>query len=40
MRFYNPREFVFQHTTVKEKLFNDRKKRYEEINRFRNGDIT
>ena len=25
---------------VKEKVFNDRKNRYEEINRFRNGDIT
>ena len=25
---------------VKEKVFNYRKKRYEEVNRFRNGDIT
>ena len=26
--------------SVKENVFNDRKNRYEEINRFRNGDIT
>ena len=26
--------------SVKENVFNDRKKRYEEISRFRNGDIT
>ena len=31
---------VFQHMSVKEKVFNDRKNRYKEINRFRNGDIT
>ena len=26
--------------SVKEKVFNDRKNRYEEISRFRNGDVT
>ena len=26
--------------SVKEKVFNDRKNRYKEINRFRKGDIT
>ena len=37
---YNHKEIVFQHMSVKENLFNDRKNRHEEINRFRNGDIT
>ena len=36
---YNSENIVFQHMSVKEKAFNDRKNRYEEINRFRNGDI-
>ena len=40
VRYYNPKEIIFQHMSVKENSFNDRKNRYEEINRFRNGDIT
>ena len=40
VKYYNPENIVFQHMSVKEKVFNDRKNRYEEINRFRNGDIT
>ena len=38
MRYYNPKKIIFQHLSVKEKILNDRKKN-EEINRFRNGDI-
>ena len=38
--YYNSKEIVFQHMTVKENAFNVRKNRCEEINRFRNGDIT
>ena len=40
VRYYNPKEFLFQHMSAEENVFNDRKSRYEEINRFRNGDIT
>ena len=40
IKFYQPENLVFQHMSVKEKVFNDRKNRYKEINRFRNGDIT
>ena len=39
VRFFKPKEIVFQHVSVREKTFNDRKNRYEEIIRFRNGDI-
>ena len=39
-RYYNPKEIVFQHVSLEEIVFNDRKNRYEEINRFRNGDTT
>ena len=38
--YYNPKEIVFRKMSVEENVFNDRKNRYEEINRFRNGDIT
>ena len=38
--YYNPKELIFQHMSVKVNLFNDGKNRYEEINRFRNGDKT
>ena len=37
---YNPKEIVFQHMSVRENAFNDRKNRCEEINRFRIKDIT
>ena len=37
---YNPKEVIFQHMSVRENVFNDRKNRYEEIDRFKNGDIT
>ena len=40
IRYYNAKEIIFQHMSVKENVFNDRKNRYEEISRFRNGDIT
>ena len=39
VKYYNPENIVFQHMSVKEKVFNDRKNRYEEINRFGNGEI-
>ena len=39
LKYYNPKNIVFQHMSVKEKAFNDRKNRYEEINRFRNSGI-
>ena len=39
VRYYNPEEIIFQLMSVKENVFNDRRNRYEEINRFRNGDI-
>ena len=38
--YYNPKGIVFQHMSVKETVFNNRKNRHEEINRFRNGDRT
>ena len=38
--YYNRQEIIFQHMTVKGNVFNARKNRYEQINRFRNGDIT
>ena len=40
VRHYNPKEIVFQLMIVIQNIFNDRKNRYEEINCFRNGDIT
>ena len=39
MRYYNLKETIFQHMSLKENIFNDRTNRYQEINRFRNGDI-
>ena len=39
VRYYNPKDNIFQHMSVKENVFNDRKNRHEAINRFRNGDI-
>ena len=38
LRYCNPKEIKFQHMCVKENVFNHRKNRCEEINRFRNGD--
>ena len=38
--YCKPKEIIFQHMSVEENAFNDRKNRCEEINRFRNGDIT
>ena len=38
--YHNPKEIIFQRMSVKENVFNDRKHRFEEINRFRNGEIT
>ena len=40
VKYYNPEEITFQHMSVEENVFNDRKNRYEETNRFTNGDIT
>ena len=40
MSYHNPIEIVLQHTSVKENVFNDRKNRSEEFNRFKNCDIT
>ena len=37
---YKSKEIIFHHLSVKENVFNTRKNRYEETNRFRNGDIT
>ena len=39
VRYYNPKEFIIQHMSGKENVFIYRKKRSEEINRFKNGDI-
>ena len=36
---YNPKDNIFQHMAVEVQIFNDRKNRYEEINRFRNEYI-
>ena len=38
--FYNPKDILFQHLSVRETVFEDNKNRYEEINCFRNGHIT
>ena len=40
LRFYSPKENIFQHMKVTENIINDRKKRHEQINRVGNGDIT
>ena len=37
--YYNPKEFIFQHMSVKEQVFNDNKTRWEEMNRFTKGYI-
>ena len=34
LSYHNPKEIIFQHMSVTENVFNDRKNRYEEINRF------
>ena len=39
VKFYSPKEIIFQHVSVKDIVFNSRKSRYEEVKRFRNGDI-
>ena len=39
VKYYNTKETIFQHMSVKGNVFSDSKNRYEEINRFRNGDI-
>ena len=38
--YYNAKEVIFRQMSVKENKFNDLKSRYEEINCFRNGDIS
>ena len=38
--YYNPKEIVFRHISFEENVFNDRENRYEEINGFRNGDVS
>ena len=40
VRYYNPKEIVFQHMSVKENVFNDQKVRSEKISPFRNGDLS
>ena len=40
VKYYNPKEIIFQHMSVTENVSNDRENRYEENNRFRNGDVT
>ena len=40
MKYYNPKEKIYQNTSVKENVFNVCKNRYEEINCFQRDDIT
>ena len=40
VKHYNPNEITFQHGCVKGNVFFNRKNKYEEINRFKKGDIT
>ena len=40
INYYNPKEIIIQHVSVKENVFNTRKNKYGAINRFRSGDIT
>ena len=40
VKYYNPKQIIFQRMSFKENVYNHRKNKYEEINRFRNGDIT
>ena len=37
---HNRKEIIFQHVRVNENVLSNGKNRYEEINRFRNGDIS
>ena len=39
VKYYNSENIVFYHISVKEKNFNEIKKKSEEVNRFRNGYI-
>ena len=39
VKYYNPENIISQHMSVKEQNFNAIKKRWEEVNRFRNGYI-
>ena len=40
VKYYNPEDILFQHLSVEESVLNDRRNRFEEINRLRNGYIT
>ena len=40
VKYYNPKEMIFQHMSAKGNVFDNRIIIYEEIERFRNGDIT
>ena len=40
VKYYDPKKIKFQHMPDKENVSNNRKNRYEEINRFKNGHIT
>ena len=40
VKYRNPKNLIQQHMAVKEDVYNETKNKYENINRFRNGDIT
>ena len=40
VKYHNPENLILQHMAVKEDVYNDTKNKYENVNRFRNGDIT
>ena len=40
VRYHNPENLILQHMAVKEDVYNDTKNKSENVNRFRNGDIT
>ena len=40
VKYHNPENLILQHMAVKEDVYNETKNKYENVNRFRNGDIT
>ena len=40
VKYHNPENLILQHMAVKEDVYNDTENKYENVNRFRNGDIT
>ena len=40
VKYHNPENLILQHMAVEEDVYNETENKYENVNRFRNGDIT